>query len=185
MEGTVGEIRIFSGLFQPQNWLFCDGRILQIDKFQILFSILGNTYGGDSLYSFALPNLVGRAPVGEGDSREYRLGKTGGSTRQVITNEQMPPHTHLLKQHYSYNIKCGANNETGEKESPIGNYPAVYDGGSAYAQPTDGFMETNVDAAVNRLSVLPEGYSNELDTKSPFLALNYIICVEGTYPRRR
>lgn len=57
MEGTIGEIKLFSGNFEPRDWHFCDGKILDINNNTALFSILGNKYGGDGRETFALPDL--------------------------------------------------------------------------------------------------------------------------------
>jgi len=52
----IGEIKIFSGNFEPKGWLFCDGRNLSSTKYPLLFSIVGVMYGGDDK-NFQLPNL--------------------------------------------------------------------------------------------------------------------------------
>lgn len=52
----IGEVKLFSGNFEPQGFMLCDGRRLKITRHEILFSILGISYGGDSEY-FNLPNL--------------------------------------------------------------------------------------------------------------------------------
>lgn len=57
MDGFLGEIRLFGGDFAPRNWTFCDGRILQVDDNQQLYSLLGNTFGGRTRDEFALPKL--------------------------------------------------------------------------------------------------------------------------------
>lgn len=57
MEGTIGEIRLFSGNFAPRNWAFCQGQLLPIHQNEALFSILGVKYGGDGQTDFALPNI--------------------------------------------------------------------------------------------------------------------------------
>ena len=57
-EGTIGEIRLFSGTFAPQGWAYCDGATLNISGNEALFSILGNSYGGDGKLNFQLPNLA-------------------------------------------------------------------------------------------------------------------------------
>ncbi|MCA9637956.1 MAG: tail fiber protein [Myxococcales bacterium] len=64
MEGYIGEIRLFGGTFAPLNWSFCDGQLLQPSQYPALFSILGNSYGGDGRTNFALPKL---ASVSESD----------------------------------------------------------------------------------------------------------------------
>lgn len=57
MEGTVAEIKYFAGTYAPRCWAFCQGQMMSIAKNQSLFSILGNTYGGDGRTTFALPKL--------------------------------------------------------------------------------------------------------------------------------
>ena len=67
MEGTIGEIRLFSGNFAPRDWAFCDGQALSIAQNTALFSILGNRYGGNGTTDFQLPKL---APLRESDGGE-------------------------------------------------------------------------------------------------------------------
>ena len=62
-EAYLGEIRMFAGNFAPVNWSFCNGAVLQISENDALFSLLGTTYGGDGIATFALPDLRGRLPL--------------------------------------------------------------------------------------------------------------------------
>jgi len=57
MEGTVAEIKYFAGTYAPRCWAFCQGQMMSIAKNQSLFSILGDTYGGDCRTNFALPKI--------------------------------------------------------------------------------------------------------------------------------
>jgi microcystin-dependent protein len=57
MEGTVAEIKYFAGNYAPRCWAFCQGQMMSIASNQSLFSLLGNTYGGDGRTTFALPKL--------------------------------------------------------------------------------------------------------------------------------
>jgi len=57
MDPFLGEIKMFAGNFAPRNWAFCDGQLLPINEHSALFSILGDTYGGDGRTTFALPDL--------------------------------------------------------------------------------------------------------------------------------
>jgi microcystin-dependent protein len=61
MEPVLGMIYMFAGNFAPQGYAMCDGQILQISQNTALFSILGTTYGGDGVQTFALPKLS--API--------------------------------------------------------------------------------------------------------------------------
>lgn len=56
-EGYIGEVTLFAGNFAPRFHAFCNGQILSISSNQVLFSLLGSTYGGDGRTTFALPNL--------------------------------------------------------------------------------------------------------------------------------
>ncbi len=62
----IGEITMFAGNFAPAGWAFCNGQILSIASNPALFSILGTTYGGDGVSTFALPDLRGRVPMHHG-----------------------------------------------------------------------------------------------------------------------
>jgi microcystin-dependent protein len=60
----AGEIRLFAfNRVIPEGWLVCDGSVLQVVQYEMLFSLIWNTYGGDGRASFALPNLKGKEPV--------------------------------------------------------------------------------------------------------------------------
>ncbi len=57
----VGEVRIFPFGFAPQGWMSCSGSDLGLESNIALFSVIGTRYGGDGRYTFALPDLQGRA----------------------------------------------------------------------------------------------------------------------------
>lgn len=65
-QGFVGEIRLFAGTFIPAYWAECDGTVLNVNYYPALFAVLGNTFGGDGVTTFALPDLRGRVPVHPG-----------------------------------------------------------------------------------------------------------------------
>jgi microcystin-dependent protein len=58
MEPILGSIVLFSFQFQMEYWAPCDGRLLQIQQNQALFTLLGTNYGGDGKTTFALPKLA-------------------------------------------------------------------------------------------------------------------------------
>ena len=96
----VGEIRIFAGNFAPVGWAFCEGQVMPISENDVLFNLIGTTYGGDGQETFALPDLSGRVPVhqgqGPGISQNYVIGEKGGVEGVTITTAQTPIHTHPL-----------------------------------------------------------------------------------------
>ena len=66
----VGEIRIFTpgqtGVI-PAGWMDCEGQLLNIAPYQMLFALIGTEFGGDGRTTFALPDLRGSTVVGSGN----------------------------------------------------------------------------------------------------------------------
>ena len=83
-EPYVGEIRMFGGNFPPNGWMFCEGASLPISENEVLFQLIGTTYGGDGQETFNLPNLASRVPI-----RRAGSTNTGSSTSasRVICQE--------------------------------------------------------------------------------------------------
>src|SRR5512137_2001633 len=98
MDPFVAEIRIFPFNFAPKGWAFCNGQIMPISQNTALFSLLGTTYGGNGVSNFALPNLQGSAPIGEGQGpglSDRVLGETGGEATVSLIGTEIPAHTHV------------------------------------------------------------------------------------------
>jgi microcystin-dependent protein len=82
MEPFIGQVIMFGGNFTPRGWAFCDGQLRAISSNTALFSLLGKTYDGDFITTFALPDLRGRSPKHQGEGpglSNYRLGGKGGA----------------------------------------------------------------------------------------------------------
>jgi microcystin-dependent protein len=62
-EPIIGQLQLFAFFFAPEGWMSCEGQILQVSSNQALYSLIGNTYGGTSPTTFALPNLLGASPL--------------------------------------------------------------------------------------------------------------------------
>jgi microcystin-dependent protein len=171
-EPFIGEIALFAGNFAPVGWAFCDGRTLQISQYQALYSLLGVTYGGDGRTTFALPDLRGRAPIsfGQGPGLSlYPLGQKGGSETTTLTTAQMPAHTHPLN----------ASTLPADQAAPTGNALAVNPARSSamyHAVPTN--------TALHQTAIGVAGGTQPIDNRQPYLAINYIIALEGFYPER-
>ena len=65
-DALMGEVRAFAFGYVPKNWLACEGQLLPISQYDVLYSLLGTTYGGDGIQTFALPDLRERMVVGVG-----------------------------------------------------------------------------------------------------------------------
>ena len=89
----VGEIRMFAGNFAPVGWMFCEGQTLPISENDVLFTLIGTTYGGDGQETFNLPNLASRVPIHMGtgpDGTTYQLGENAGTEQETLTVRQIP-----------------------------------------------------------------------------------------------
>lgn len=60
--GYLAEVRLFAGLYSPQNWLHCDGSLLPVNQNLALVSLIRNKFGGDGIHTFALPRMADLAP---------------------------------------------------------------------------------------------------------------------------
>ena len=76
----VGEIDMFGCNFAPNGWAFCNGALLSISQYEVLFVLIGTTYGGDGVTTFALPDLRGRVPIhmGSNGTSNYIIGESLG-----------------------------------------------------------------------------------------------------------
>jgi microcystin-dependent protein len=90
---SIGVVVPYAGTVIPAGWMETDGRFLAPASYPVLFSIIGTTYGGDGVNTFALPDLRGRAAVqaGCGPGLPCRaLGEQYGTESVTITSSQLP-----------------------------------------------------------------------------------------------
>ena len=171
-EPFIAEIRIFAGNFAPRGWAFCDGQLLPIAQYTALFSLIGTTYGGDGRTTTALPNLQGRAPMHPGRGpglTARRLGEQVGTETVTLTEAQIASHGHTAR----------------GKTSPadVGQPDPTDTFGRSTGAPVYQTSSDNlVDMASETISTTGGGQAHS--NVQPFLALNYIIALEGLYPSR-
>jgi microcystin-dependent protein len=159
----IGEIRVFAGNFAPVGWLLCQGQLLPISQYDVLFNLIGTTYGGDGQNTFALPNLASRIPYHQGSG--YTLGQAGGVEQVTLITQQLPVHTH----------QATANTPNANQPTPAGN---VWGASTLSAYTKANGSNCNLNPA----ALLPSGGSQPHDNMPPFLCLNFIIATEGIYP---
>jgi microcystin-dependent protein len=164
----LGEIRIFAGNFAPRAWALCAGQLLPISQNDALFALLGTTYGGDGQTTFALPDLRGRVPIHFGTSAGFTViqGQVAGTESVTLTRLQNGPHTHPLVA--SLDVPAVA--------APTNNLP-----GQAAARI---YRAGNPSVTLNSAMVQPAGGAQPHENRQPFLALNFIIALEGIFPSR-
>lgn len=92
MDEIMGTIKLFAGNFAPVGYALCNGQMLSVNEYQALYSIIGNTYGGNQ-QQFALPDLRSRVPVGAGQGgglSKYDLGQMIGNEFTPLTPSNVP-----------------------------------------------------------------------------------------------
>jgi len=177
----IGQIVPFAGNFAPKGWLLCDGRLLPISQYSSVFALLGTYYGGNGTTTFALPDLRGAVAIspGQGPGRSnYDLGETGGSEAVTMTINEMPAHTHAV----TVAVTVKGSDGTADLLSPKGDVPSSPTE-PIYTSASDG-STMNTKAGSLALTVGPTGSNQAIPTLSPYLAVNYCICIEGIFPQR-
>jgi len=166
----VGEIRMFGGNFAPAGWAFCNGQTLAISENDVLFNLIGTTYGGDGQENFKLPDLQGRLPLHMGQSKQgggiaYQIGENGGVETVTLSVQQIPIHTHAMV------ASTGAGTQNAPNNSVTAASPSVtlYTG-----DVTDSNLSPN--------AVGPAGGSQPHDNFQPYLCINFIMSLFGIYP---
>jgi len=146
----------------PRGWALCNGQLLPIQQNQALFSILGTTYGGDGIRTFALPNLQSRVPLHAGPSTT--LGQSLGEASHTLNPPEMPAHIHPFN----------ASTEAGK------NGPAGHTVGSAKLYATG----AHADTALAPQALGAAGWTQPHENRQPFTTVNFIIALVGIYPSR-
>ncbi|MFM8331158.1 MAG: phage tail protein [Candidatus Methylumidiphilus sp.] len=195
MDFYLGQIIAFAGDYAPENFAKCDGSLLPIQSNQALFAVIGTTYGGDGRTNFALPDLRGRTPIGAGASpglATYPLGSKGGQENVTLLPTQIPAHNHTLTAQASVAIPGSkASTSAGNQSSPANNIlaapsDALGAGVTPYAAASNANTTlgdaATATASFNAAPTSPTGGGAAHSNLSPYLALTYLICVNGLFP---
>ena len=168
----VGQIIAVGFNFAPVNWLLCDGSLQQISQFDMLYTLLGTTYGGNGTTTFGLPDLRGRSPIGFGQGgglSNYALGQIGGAERVTLTANQVGAHSHTLL----------ASAQSGTSVTPG---PGVVLGQNPRSEVNVyGAPPANTALAGRAIGASTAG-GQPHENRQPSLAITYIICAFGIYP---
>lgn len=154
---------MFAGNFAPQGWALCDGQLLSIAENDVLFALIGTTYGGDGQTTFALPDLRGRIPIHAGTS--HILGERAGAETVTLIAAQMPSHGHVL-------LAAGG---SADQRSPKGALFAQTEQ-PLYASPSS--PSSTWDGA----AVSASGGNQPHNNLQPFCCVNFIISLFGIFP---
>lgn len=180
MDAYTGEIRAFGFNFPPQSWALCDGSLLNVMQYQALYSIIGNLYGGTPNQTFALPNLLGRAPMGSGTGpglTPRTLGTSTGAPTVTLTIGQLPPHNHGL------NANNGAYAALAAAPGATTALSRVMVPNGATTSIAENFSSTAaLDTELASVAIGPQGGGGAHGNVQPIQVLNFCICTDGYYP---
>ncbi len=166
----IGTVTAYAGGVAPAGWLICNGDAYQESVYNLLFAIIGTTYGSAGGGTFRVPDLAGRHPIGllgvpsNNNNRilsgSGTIGGVSGNPTSTIATSNLPDHTHSLEsdtgdQFYATTTIAS---QTGSNTSA---------GGAA----ADGASGTKISVTGS----IPGATNTPLDTTDPFVAMNYII----------
>lgn len=203
-EAYVGSIFMWSSFELPINFAFCNGQFLYVSEYPLLHNLIGTTYGGNGVETFALPDLRSRVPIGAVMNSTpiltpVNLGNTSGNE-----NAPLVSHTHnatvnsLSIEQYpsmfaSFEQATQSNPTDGCNIAPLltsdgGISPIVTPGFSFNASVPDtqiaGLEISAADSNSGEIIISPNGTATNGNyaNMQPFLAINYIICLIGNFP---
>lgn len=165
----IGEIRLFSGSYAPQGWVYCEGQRLLIADYQALYTVIGSLYGTRDQTQFSVPDLRGAAPLHPGKGQgltAYAQGQSLGASDVTLTVAQMGTHSHS-----AYGVENSPNTTT-----PEGSFIA------RAVNRDETRFQSSADNLVNFAGVSEVGAGQAHNNMQPYLALRYMMAYEGTYP---
>jgi microcystin-dependent protein len=200
MDAYLGEIRILPWAWAPRNWMRCDGTPLQIRTNQALFSLLGTQYGGDGINTFALPDLRGRFPIGQGTSARsghvYQQGTGTNVETLTLQARNLPLHAHdatyqtsptVPASAFSVTVASSSSGQVSPKDHLLGQgssgcqtYTPVPAAPNTYLA---GVVSSGGSYSAGTVAVQPTG-GGSVGLFPPYEVLAYMICTVGYYPSR-
>jgi microcystin-dependent protein len=176
----IGQIIMFGGNFAIQNYAFCNGQLMNISDNPTLFNLIGTTYGGDGVQTFALPNLQSRVAIHQGQGQglsNYVLGQAAGTEDITLSTQQMPQHPHAFVASATPAQSGGLSPSTavlpGKPSQSSTGYLYVAANGSS-PPPT---AKTLAASACG-----PGGSSQQHPNIMSVLCVNFLIALYGIYP---
>lgn len=172
----LGEIKLVALNYAPKGWALCNGQLLPININQALFSLLGTTYGGDGRTTFALPDLRGRAAVGDGLS--IVLGEKQGVETTTLTHANLPVHSHTEP------IKVSSGTATLNVPTASSSIAAPTITANSTTRAILGYNAAAPNTALRGSATTAAGTvtPTPINTMQPFIAMTYIIALQGIFP---
>lgn len=185
-EPFIGEIRLFGFSFAPNSWALAQGQLYSTSQYSALFALYGTSFGGNGQTTFAIPDLRGRIPIGQGQrtgGAGYAMGTVAGSEKASLQLNNMPTHNHTFTgtlnalenkatlQAPEAGAQLARSLDQNGTDTPLIYVPA----GTSGIQ--FGLGGVNGTTGVT-------GGSDAFSTLSPVVGLNYSVALNGIFPSR-
>lgn len=171
----IGQVALVGFNFCPNGWAEANGALLPINQNTALFSLYGTFYGGDGISTFALPDLRGRFPMGQGNGpglTSRSQGERSGQESQALNILQMPSHNHSVN----------ATAKDGNQRFPGGKLL----GGVGQAGSGTETIYSNAPATTTMSPTMlgNVGGGQPFSTMNPYLVMRYCVALVGIFPSR-
>jgi microcystin-dependent protein len=178
MDPFIGEIKMFSGIFAPRGFAFCNGQQMSIPQNTQLFSVIGTMYGGNGTTTFNLPNLQGQLPMG--------LGNGPGLTQRPDVGpvtDALPTYTLDANSLPAHNHSLNGTTSAGAQRTPENGYFGVVSTVRGSIGKYSNVLPPT--ATLDPATITPAGgIPTAVPNLQPVLPLNFIIALEGVFPFR-
>jgi microcystin-dependent protein len=182
MDQYLGFILLFGGNFNPRGFALCAGQLLPLSQNTALFSLLGTFYGGNGTSNFALPDLRGRTPIGQGQGSGgvsfYSVGEQTGSETVSLLQSNLPMHNHLV------NAVLLAGDQTTPSSFILAEGPKSGSGPTAKSSSFYNTSAPNTTLNIQSISVNSGGAGIPVSIMQPYLCVTAIIALTGIFPAR-
>jgi microcystin-dependent protein len=129
----VGTIKMWPGVVAPDGYLLCQGQTLVVADYPELAAVLLPAYPAPAGL-FLLPNLAGKFIVGYdvNDSDYNAIKKTGGEKTHLLTESEMPAHSHNVQLYAGTTGDITQNHVSASVSTDSGNKTSVTGGGQPH-----------------------------------------------------
>jgi microcystin-dependent protein len=176
VEPFIGEINILPYNFTPEYYAACNGNLMLIGQYQVLYAVIGAKFGGDARSTFAVPDLAGRTPLHRDPS--FPFAQPGGTASETLNQSQIPSHDHT----WTVLLETGPNNTQNPDDTmgiaqkvDVSGGPGIWMYAGASAPLDQPFAASAVQAS---------GAGKAHTNRQPYLALNFCMAFDGIFPSR-
>lgn len=191
-EAYLGEICLMANSYCPRGTLEANGQLLSLQSNSALYSLLGTTFGGDGNNNFALPDMRGRVPVGQGQGpglSPVGMGQVWGTSTVTLDSTQLPAHTHAVSTSLQANTTAGTDAMPSAGKNALAGVAVQELTGSgvvaaaAWGAPAGSGSSVPV-AGLSTPTVSVTGGNQPFSIQPPSLGLRFCIVTSGVFPSR-